>query len=59
MTTMTRVETMTITGADVREVATAIWEEVIALYNFYGRNFPYNLQTLSRDIAQILLWDMA
>ena len=58
MTTMTRVETQTITGTDIREVAAAIWDEVIALYNFYGRNFPYNMQTLKRDLAQILLWDM-
>ena len=58
MATITRVETTTITGADVREVAAAIWEEVMALYNFYGRNFPYNMQTLKRDLAQILLWDM-
>lgn len=59
MTTMTRVIAKSITGTDIRQVADAIWEAVIALYSFYGRNFPYNMQSLKRDLAQILLWDMA
>jgi hypothetical protein len=41
MTTISRVEAQTVAGTDVREVAAAIWEEIIALYDFYGRHFPY------------------
>jgi hypothetical protein len=59
MDTMTRVETKTITGTDVREVADCIWQEVLALYEFYGRNFPYHKQKLRGDLGQIMLWGMA
>jgi hypothetical protein len=58
MLATTRVVINTINGADVREVAAAIWQAVIALYKFYGQNFPYNQEKLKRDLAQILLWDM-
>jgi hypothetical protein len=59
MDTMTRVETTTITGADVRQVGDCIWEEVTALWNHYGRYVPYDKQKLRTDLGQIILWGMA
>jgi hypothetical protein len=58
MSTMTRAETQTVTGTDVRQVAEAIWQEVLAIYDFYGRRFPYDKPQLRSDLGQILLWDM-
>jgi hypothetical protein len=61
MPTETQVQTInrTITGQNVLEVATAIWKEIQAIYEWAGRRFPYNLPKLRTDIGQILLWDVA
>ena len=59
MSTMARVETQTVAGTDVREVAGAIWQEIIEIYALYARRFPYEKQRLRGDLAQMLLWDMA
>jgi hypothetical protein len=57
--TTTKTETRTVTGANVREVAGSTWQEVIAIGEFYGRHFPYDMAKLRNDLGQILLWDMA
>ena len=45
MTTIvnTKSDTRIVTATDVREVAAAISKEIIALYEFYARRFPYNV----------------
>src|SRR5437764_1170536 len=60
MTTMalTQSETRTVTATDVREVAAAISQEIIALYEFYGKRFPYNIGKIRNDIGLLLLFDM-
>jgi hypothetical protein len=52
-------QTIPITGTDVRDVAAKLWEEIIDIYHFYGRNFPYDKPKLRNDIGQILLWGMS
>lgn len=60
MSTMTKSKTTTrtVTGTNVLEVAESIRQEIISLYDFYGRHFPYDMAKLRNDIGQILLWDM-
>lgn len=60
MTTMvnTKSDTRTVTATDVREVAAAISKEIIALYEFYGRRFPYSVGKTRNDIGLLLLFDM-
>jgi hypothetical protein len=52
-------QTIPITGTDVRDVAANLWGEIIDIYHFYGRNFPYDKPKLRNDIGQILLWGMS
>jgi hypothetical protein len=60
MSTMaqTKAETHTVTATDIREVAAAISKEIIALYEFYGRRFPYNVGKTRNDIGLLLLFAM-
>jgi hypothetical protein len=59
MTTTTRAQTQTVSGVDVRKVAEDMWQEIVAVYDVYGRYFPYDKQELRRDLGLIMLWDMA
>ena len=61
MSTETQLQTTskTISGQNVQEVATNIWQEIQAIYEWIGERFPYNLPKLRADLGQILLWDMA
>jgi hypothetical protein len=54
-----KAEVIEITGTDVRDVAANLWEEILDIYHFYARNFPYDKQKLRNDIGQILLWGMS
>jgi hypothetical protein len=62
MTTISMLKTETVTrtatAEDVRDVATAIVQEILALSEFYGKNFPYALGRLIKDIGLLLLFDM-
>jgi hypothetical protein len=60
MTTMaqTKADTYTVAATDVREVAAAIHQELIALYDFYARRFPYNVGKIRNDIGLLLLFGM-
>jgi hypothetical protein len=59
MSSVTRSQIKTVTGTDVREGADAIWTDVLAIYDCYGRRFPYDKKQLRNDLGQMLLWDMA
>ena len=56
--TTTKIETRTVTGTNVLEVANAMWTEIQSIYQVYGKRFPYNPELLRGDLGQILLWEM-
>ena len=54
----TQTETITITGTDIRIVASNCKKEIKHIHNFYGRDFPYDEQKLSNDIGLMLMYDV-
>jgi hypothetical protein len=58
-TAMTTQKTHTVTTTDVRDVAAAISQEIIAHYEFYKRRCPYTIGKLRNDIGLLLLYGMS
>ena len=58
MGTMTKSQTISITGNNVREVANCIWEQVGFIEKHYGIKLPTDKQKLRNDLGQMLLWGM-
>lgn len=59
MGTMTKSQTISITGNDVRQVADCIWDQVGLIEKHYGIALPNDKQKLRKDLGQMLIWGMA
>jgi hypothetical protein len=58
MGTMTKSQTISITGNDVRQVADCIWDQVGLIEKHYGIRLPCDMQKMRLDLGQILIWGM-
>jgi hypothetical protein len=55
---LTKTKPITVSATDIRVVAAGIFQEIIALYDFYQRAFPYNIGKTRNDIGLLLLFEM-